>query len=100
MTRTEFTFTNFNKTYNQNAGWYAVWAGFAEDHFGDEVPVLEIDMIYRHRITDGKFNFLAIHLSSEKELAEMKDWLKMQAVQEHKEIVDSFHKLDYPKGGE
>ena len=99
MVRTSIPYAVFKNSWidPKDGGYFPVCCGLKEDDDGNHLKVLEIDLICRWRLTDGKVQIIEVPFETEEELATLKGYVMHRGQSLADEIWAEADELSYPR---
>lgn len=96
MKRERISFEDFKKHFiDQPDGYFAVYSSFKEDYHGENLRVLQLDMICEWRLDDGKVKFVEVPFDTENEFIMLRQYLVLTAGMLNKAILGRLEELSY-----
>lgn len=94
MQRKRLSFREFKKYYIDHPdGYFSVYSAFADDMNGEDLKIVNLDMICEWRLPDGKVQFLSVAFDTEEELKQIVAYLKFTAEMLNKVILERINSL-------
>ena len=90
MKRDVIDFNSFKKNFiDAPWGYHPVDSAITENNNGEYEKSVDMDMICRWRLGDGKVKFIVVPFETEQQLSEITTWLLKAAESLEKEITES-----------